>query len=108
MTFETVRKAVDTIKRSSLDELRDDFLQRCIDYARLRAQWTLLSKEARLEMDRHRTLTHNALISSRNALVRNMRAVSEDVAWSDDLSDDRRLIGDFACYVACHLALAGA
>lgn len=101
MTYETAREIYDEIKRTSLTDLKDDLLK----YARIRTDWKLSDRETRLEMDAHRTRTHNALIDSCTILARNQRKNGEDSMWRSKLTDQRIEIGDFACYVHCFLGI---
>ena len=36
-----------------------------------------------------------------------MARVGEDNAWRESLGEERKNIGDFACYVHCFVSLAG-
>jgi hypothetical protein len=56
-------------------------------------------------MDQRRTLAHNAFIDSVNIMSRNMDKENEDNLWRAVLGDDRKIIGDFACYVHMFLGL---
>jgi hypothetical protein len=77
-----------------------------VDYAHRRAIWVLDSVAARLESDAARTAAHNAFIDACNILSRAMTRSGEDCSWRSALGDDRKVIGDFACYVHCLLALS--
>lgn len=89
-----------------LDELRPDFLERAVRYARLRTDWELVDAGGRAEIDEPRRLAHNAFIDACNILARAMRQQGLDATWREQLGDDRRDIGDFACFVHCFLGLA--
>jgi hypothetical protein len=106
--MDDVEKSYQDIKKSVNSVLRDDFFELCSEYARIRARWVLMERDMRLEIDQTRRATHNALISSANALARSMRALGENAQWRDNLGNNRRQIGDFACFIACCLALDGA
>ena len=105
MTYSDAERWYRVIKASSLEILRKEFFKYCAEYAQVRTQWSFLTKEERLERNQSRTLKHNALISSANALSRNMVQNEEDASWRAELGTDRRRIGDFACYVACFIGL---
>lgn len=60
----------------------------------------LSSREQRIEMDQRRRLAHNTFIDACN-----MGAEGEDNSWRADLGDDRKIIGDFACFVHCFLGI---
>lgn len=56
-------------------------------------------------MDAGRTRAHNAFIDACNILSRQMARPGEDVAWRARLRSDRKILGDFACYLHCLLGL---
>jgi hypothetical protein len=93
------------INETSLVSLKRSLYQLAIDYATTRSRWPLMDQEQRNEIDTRRTMAHNAFIDSVNILSRNMVKQEEDNSWRAILGDDRKVIGDFACYVAFFLAL---
>ena len=99
------RNCYEQINGTSLQSLRCSLYQLAIDYATIRSQWPLMTLEQRKETDPRRTIAHNAFIDSVNILSRNMAKQGEDNSWRGVLGDDRKVIGDFACYVALFLAL---
>ena len=99
------RNCYDQIKESSLESLKLSLYRQALDYAQVRSQWQLMTLEQRKEIDPRRTMVHNAFIDSANILSRNMTKQGEDNSWREVLGDDRKVIGDFACYVALFLAL---
>lgn len=82
-----------------------DFVSSAVRYAGLRAAWQISPMEKRLEMDRNRTCAHNALIDSCNILSRAMVQRGMSAEWRTELGQDRKNIGDFACYLHCLLGL---
>ena len=76
-----------------------------VRYAHIRAEWSLMNSEQRREADDSRTRAHNALIDSCNILSRNMNKSGDSVAWRALPGDDRKVIGDFACYLHCLLSI---
>jgi hypothetical protein len=95
-------QAVDS---SSLKKPRDSFYKLAIRYSVVRAQWNFLSVEDKIETNDERTRLHNTLIDSLNILARNMEKTGESVLWRKTLGDDRKVIGDFACYVVAWLGI---
>jgi hypothetical protein len=93
------------IAESQQAALRKELLVKALEYARIRAQWILMSLEQRKEMDQRRTLAHNAFIDACNIMSRNMGNNDEDNSWRAELGDDRKIIGDFACYIHCFLGI---
>lgn len=99
------RTCYEQINETSLDSLRLTLYRQAVEYAKFRSQWSFLTFEQRKEIDPSRTISHNAFIDSANILSRNMTKQGEDNSWRATLGDDRKVIGDFACYVALYLAL---
>ncbi len=99
MDMHTARRAHEAIEGSALEELRTGLYTAAVRYARIRADWHLAPLDQKKEMDRTRTLAHNALIDACNILSRNMMKAGEDNRWRGLLGDDRKEIGDFACYL---------
>jgi len=109
LKHDTARSCYESIRDADLSKklqpLRRDFYNRAIDYALIRTQWQLSSHEQRNDIDQRRTLAHNTFIDACNILSRNMGAEGEDNSWRAELRDDRKRIGDFACYVHCFLGI---
>jgi hypothetical protein len=91
---------------AELCKLKDDLLARAARYARLRTDWQLAEHDLRRELDGSRTAAHNALIDACNILSRAMNERGRDISWRARLGQDRREIGDFACYIHCVLGLS--
>lgn len=70
-----------------------------VKYSQSRAGWPLWDREKRMEEDSARTSRHNQVIDSINILARYLKAQGKAAAWHDVLGDDRKRIGDFACYL---------
>ena len=94
------------IGETQLAELRLDLVRAAISYSNHRVQWRLASVEQRVEMDRARRAAHNVFIDACNVLSRNMAKAGESIEWRALLGDDRKEIGDFACFVVLFLGLA--
>ncbi len=86
-----------------LAPLQQDLLRAAVRYARARTDWAVADREGRQGLDAPRRIMHDAFIDACNILSRNVAARGRDVSWRERLGDDRREIGDFACYV--HLIL---
>lgn len=106
MDFETARSLYEGIETTKSLRPKRELLIAAIRYARIRADWSLLSREERSEMSRQRTAAHDALIDACNILSRSMREIGEDNSWRESLGNDRKEIGDFGCYIHCFLGLA--
>ena len=79
--------------------LYSDLLTAAVKYAESRAHWPLWDREKKQEEDPVRTFRHNQVIGSLNILARYLRKQGKPAAWRDVFDDDRRRIGDFACYL---------
>ncbi len=82
---------------SDFTELRDQLLKHAAEYARLRVDWQLQSHAERIKMDARRTAAHNVFINSCNILSRYMGNNDMDGSWREDLTENRKTIGDSAC-----------
>jgi hypothetical protein len=84
---------------SDVKELWDDLIKNAIEYVSIRSQWLTFAREERMEKDPARTSVHNSLISSFNVLSRYLEKIGKDVSWRARIGEDRKRIGDFACYI---------
>jgi len=57
-------------------------------------------------MEAGRTAAHNALIDACNIMSRNMCETDEGIEWRRELGDERKRIGDFACWLHALLGIA--
>lgn len=105
MTFDDAREVLVLIESTSLEKYRINLVASAVRYARLRTDWAVSPPEARLDMDNTRTAAHEAFIDDCNILSRNMRTHGEDNSWRTRLGDDRKVIGDFACYLHALLGI---
>lgn len=76
-----------------------------IRYADFRARWFLADPAERHDIDEQRSLAHNCFIDACNALSRacGRQGLSQDwrAVWGDARTgEDRKRIGDFACFIA--------
>jgi len=93
------------IEKTELSSLKTDLLNSAIRYSNLRVSWIFADTEARIEMDNERTIAHNVFIDCCNILNRNMMKIGEDNTWRLKLGNERKTIGDFACYLNCILGI---
>ena len=86
-----------------LMELYDDMIARAVRYAHIRSGWNALTREQRAEKDSARTSAHDAFIVALNIVAR----IQGDAGnrWRERLTEDRKRIGDFACYLALFEAI---
>jgi hypothetical protein len=85
--------------------LRLQVLRTAIRYTNMRVEWFLMTAAERLEVDRQRTAAHDAVIDAVNILSRAMVKEGQDNEWRRALGDDRKVIGDFACFLVAHLGV---
>lgn len=91
--------------QTSQTQLRHDLILCAVRYARLRTDWRLAPLQELRAMNSARTAAHNALIDAANILSRAMVKAGEDATWRQQLGDDRKEIGDWACHVHAHLGI---
>ena len=106
LQYEVAKKIYEELKEKALNEsddikeLFEDFLRSAVDYAKVRTEWSFLNTEERREQDEGRSFKHNGYMSLLTAVCRNLH-----VDGIDDVMPDRKMKGDFACYIALFLAL---
>ena len=66
-------------------------------YAKIRAEWFTYPLQERAVMDDERTSAHDHFISSLNTIA-NMQGETGR-QWRERLGNDRKEVGDFACYI---------
>lgn len=99
MDIQTAHRVYDALEVSAYSELRAALYAAAVRYARIRTEWHLAPVETKKEIDQTRALAHNALIDACNILSRNMMRAGENIEWRALLGNDRKDIGDFACYL---------
>lgn len=104
LTYEEARKIYQMIDESldRQDEdivfLYHDMIRRAIHYAQIRSEWNQITREERIKKDSARSAVHDGFIASVNIIARAEGTAGEQ--WKAILSDDRKRIGDLACYIA--------
>ena len=99
MNIEFARNNYEQIKSTVLKSLYEDLLKAAIRYAHIRAEWKQQDTIIKLEVDETRTRAHNVFIDCCNILARNQEKMGEANSWRETLGNDRKVIGDFACYL---------
>ncbi len=105
LKYETAYLSYKSINNSKLIELKNQLFKAAIRYANLRAEWSFMDTEQKAENDFERTAAHNRFIDACNIMARNMRTANEDTSWAEILKNDRKVIGDFACYLLAFMGL---
>lgn len=99
MDLQEAEAILKLIRSSRLKDFSDTLIKSAIKYAHIRAEWHFLSYEEKNELEDARRITHDALISNCDILARNMKTYGGDSTWRTLLGNDRKRIGDFACFV---------
>ena len=94
------------IKSTMLTDLKQDLIDGAVRYARIRVDWLLAPPENQQSIGHDRSACHNAFIVACDILSRNMAKQGEDATWRKTLGEDRKRIGDFACYLHCRLGIS--
>jgi len=105
LDYTTAYRAYQSILTSHLGEVRKTLFKAAVRYATIRGEWQFQNMEERAETDTERTAAHNHFIDCCNILSRQQALRSEDTAWRTDITDDRKMIGDFACYLSCFIGI---
>ncbi len=87
-------------KLEDKEEIWKDFINSAIEYAYIRSQWEYMSKSEKMDADEGRTLKHNSVITHVNMLSKMAENDGVDNSWKEKLGDNRKRIGDFACFVS--------
>jgi hypothetical protein len=99
--FQSIIDEIENCKLIDQDflELRQELIIAAVNYSRIRVDWYLAVSEERARIESGRTAAHDRFIDACNILSRYMGQHNESNAWRVALSDDRKVIGDFACYI---------
>lgn len=106
MSNETKLGLVEMVRRYSQVEIRDQLYCAAARYTGLRANWALANPANRAALDGPRRSAQDSFIDACNILSRNMAARGESIEWRDELGDDRKVLGNFACGLTLDLALS--
>lgn len=104
LDYQTAYQAFTAVENSKLAELRKSLYKAAVHYATIRAEWEFQSIDER--MDAARTIVHNRFIDSCNILSREQAKIGEDNSWRGAIGTDRKLIGDWACYLSCFIGIS--
>lgn len=76
----------------------DRALMAMVDYGSLRSHWKITPKTERSNDER--TVMHDSVIHSLDVLAEVSRSNGCKAMWREQLGNQRKRIGDFACYVS--------
>jgi hypothetical protein len=105
LEYKLAKEIFNQINESTLIALKTSLFKAAFNYAHIRAGWEFLSIEEQLENDEERTIAHNRFIDSCNILSRNQMKIGEPTSWIKNLGNDRRFIGDLACWLHAFIAI---
>ncbi len=78
----------------------DEMIKKACAYAKIRNDWEYMTREMKIDADQGRTMKHNSFIDSVNILNRLITNDGVSSNWREKLGDERKRIGDFACFIA--------
>lgn len=105
MDFQTAREIYEAMCSSGQARLRGQLVDATVRYARIRTDYFLADADTRGDMEDDRTRAHDVLIDACNILVRAMHKYGENIEWRERLTNDRKVVGDFACHVHALLGI---
>lgn len=105
LDYITAQQAYQQISQSRLTDLRTALFKAAVRYATIRAEWHFMSIEEKASADPSRTIAHNRFIDTCNIFSREQAKIGEDNRWRETIGMDRKMIGDFACWVSCWVGI---
>jgi len=105
LDYQTALFAYESVQNSRLVETRRTLYKAAVNYATIRAEWEFLNVEDCMDQDSGRTATHNRFIDCCNIFVREQSKIGEDNSWFSTINQDRKRIGDWACFVTCFIGI---
>ena len=97
--YEKMAESISKCKSDDKMDLWNDCLKRAADYTKIRNDWERMSREEKMDTDSLRTATHDGFITSLNILSRIAAQEGVDHSWREELGEERKRIGDFACFI---------
>ena len=97
--YKRMTDAIAKCEHEAKKELWDDFVQRCFKYTLVRCKWEFMDYQEMIDADPGRTRMHDTVIDSIEILARLAKKEGIDISWRDDLGNERKRLGDFACFV---------
>lgn len=96
---------INSAPHSETMEIYEELLEKAVQYCSFRSKWFRWDREERIKHDSSRTSCHNSLITHFNMLARFLKNQGQSAKWRDTLGyeedhpDNRKRIGDFACFL---------
>lgn len=98
--YEHMAASIEKCQMENKIELWQDCLKIAAEYSKIRNDWEFMTREEKINEDEERTLKHNSFITHLNILSRISVNEGTDYSWREKLGDDRKRIGDFACFIS--------
>lgn len=98
--YTDIFSGVKECKIEDKDQFVKNFITKACKYANARMLWEDYSTEERMANDADRSIKHNAFIDSVNILARVLNSDGIETPWREQLGNQRKRIGDFACFVS--------
>jgi hypothetical protein len=103
MNYDIAKEIFKSISGSRCQDQWRDLIDKATIYARVRVDWLGTEQKERRLLGEERSAYHDALIASCQVMADAMTNAGEDTNWRQLLGNDRKGIGDFACFVHCIL-----
>jgi hypothetical protein len=98
--YERMTASIEACSFADKTEFWNDLLKGAAEYTKVRNDWELMSREERMETDKSRTMTHDGFITSLNLISKIAEKEGQDISWRMELGEERKRLGDFACFVS--------
>jgi len=110
LDYKLAKNSFEIIKNSKADSEKDKLFWKAIRYADIRSRYTLYDYQQQLASNVERTQIHNELLDCIENLAVKQQELNEDNTWRNEIGlsrsgEERKRIGDFACYIAMFLGL---
>lgn len=97
--FQDLVNALNDTDEESLTYWKD-FISASVAYSQARGEWLLLSREEKHAKDDTRTTKHNKFIYTLKIFIAYSKQKGNKFTWFETIKDNRKQLGDLACYIA--------
>lgn len=98
--YNEISEKVKAVLDDEFLEFYRDFLTLACDYAKIRTEWGFLTQKEQAKQDAGRSRKHDAYMAMLSAVCRNL-----GIEGINEIMPDRKMKGDFACYISLFLSL---
>ena len=98
--YEEMAKSIEQCRLEDKMDFWNDCLKKAAKYTKIRNDWEIMSREEKMDTDSSRTSAHDSVITAVNILSRIAEQEGVDNSWRKELGDNRKRVGDFACFIA--------